>query len=136
MAIKVLGGMRQDDPDIDQVRKDLIQIVEASDEVELLVAARESLAQIGDPRFTGSEPIMVRIPPQMHGLPLSPREWKELKSSTLWPKAKTIRRLALTARVVDYGIFTKLNRRRKPQSYEFEIGKYPVTNLEYSQFSN
>jgi hypothetical protein len=62
-AIKALGQTRLDDQQIEAVRADLVQILDTSDEVDILVAARESLARIGDPRFGGPEPIMVRIPP-------------------------------------------------------------------------
>jgi energy-coupling factor transporter ATP-binding protein EcfA2 len=135
VAIKALGKMRQDDPDLVQVQQNLVQIVETSNDVELVVGARESLAQIGDPRFSANEPIMVRIPPQLHGFSSSPRVWKELKASSVWAKANIWQRMELVGRVMDRWFFTRLIWRRKSQNYEFEIGKYLVTNLEYSRFT-
>jgi hypothetical protein len=46
-AIKALGQTKADAPELEQVRADLVQIVETSSETEITVAAREALAQIG-----------------------------------------------------------------------------------------
>jgi hypothetical protein len=136
-AIRGLGQTRKSSTEIAVAQSDLLQIVDNSDDVETVVAARKSLAQIGDPRFTGSEPLMICVPPQLQAIPLSPRGWKELQASPAWGRNCRFRqRLDLILKVLDYLYFTHLVAfvQRRYRSTEFEIGKYPVTNIEYSRF--
>jgi len=77
-AIKALGHIKLNDKQIKDVREDLVKIVEVPNDVTLAIVARESLAQIGDPRFTSEEPILASIPQQTCSIPLSPKGWKEL----------------------------------------------------------
>lgn len=136
-AVKALGLIRPSDPLISQVQDDLVRLVEMPNDVALVIAAREALAQVGDPRFTGKEPVVVPIPLQTYAMPSSPKSWKELRTSPEWIKAKTLKqRFGLIERVLDYWVFTKLHPRRRqlPQKRAFEIGKYLVTNIEYAQF--
>ena len=136
-AIKALGQTRVDAPELEQVRTDLVHIVETFHETTITVAAREALARVGDPRFTGPEPLLVHVPQQPGKMPTLMREWKDLKASPEWKTTKSFkRRYYLLVRVIDYRLFTIWHtiRRRQLQNHEFEIGKYPVTNIEYSQF--
>ncbi|HLW03879.1 MAG TPA: SUMF1/EgtB/PvdO family nonheme iron enzyme [Ktedonobacterales bacterium] len=119
-AARVLGQARPDNPEIEEVRADLVQIVETPQEVELTVAARESLAQIGDPRFAGPEPQMIGIPPPP-------------TSFTAWPRPVPAKKLRARLVEVDYWHFHHIVIPRRVLK-AFEIGKYPVTNIEYSRF--
>ncbi len=136
-AVRSLGQTRANDPSIELVRDDLVQLVEVPGELEVMIAARESLAQIGDPRFIGKEPRLIRIPQQQTEIALSPRRWKDLKSSPEWKKAKALRqRLPLAGRLLDRILYTVLHGflRHQSSNRAFEIGKYPVTNIEYNRF--
>ena len=137
VTVKALGQTRTNAPELEEVRADLVRTVETATESEITVAAREALAQVGDPRFTGPEPTLVRVPTQTKNVPALMRTWKDLKASPAWMTTKSLsRRFAMLARVADYWLFTRwcALRRRQPHSQEFEIAKYPVTNIEYSRF--
>lgn len=97
-AIEVLGQTKGDDSELETVRADLLRIVETPNEVTLTVTARKSLAQVGDPRFIGLEPFLVRVQSPRILQPSLSRKYRRLLNN------------------------------------EFEIGKYPITNLEYSRF--
>src|SRR5438132_12731009 len=86
-AVRALGQTRANDPSIESVLDDLVQLVEVHGELEVMIAARESLAQIGDPRFIGKEPRLIRIPQQQTEIALSPRRWKDLKAYPEWENA-------------------------------------------------
>ena len=136
-VVNALGQTRVDALELEQVRTDLVQIVETSSENEITVAVREALAQVGDPRFVGPEPILVRVPKQPNRIGIPMRIWKDFKVS---PKWKMIKKFLLCfdvlRRVVDYWLFTMWCAiwRRQLQNHEFEISKYPITNIEYSRF--
>lgn len=136
-AINTLGQTRDEALELEQVRADLVQIVETPNETEIMVAAREALAQVDDPRFAGPEPILVHVPKQPAKVPELMREWKDVKASPEWKTTKTFnRRFRMLARVIDYWLFTRWHAiwRRQPKCHEFEIGKYLTTNTEYSRF--
>ncbi len=138
-AIRTLGHTREDDPEIEQVRDDLIRVLEANSEFEKMVAARESLAQVGDPRFLGPEPIMVQIPRHSLGEITSLNALRELIVPPEWRKADSLeQRLALVPRIIDFSLYVLWHviRRRETEVYldAFEISKYPITNVQYSRF--
>ena len=136
IAARALRHTKADDPQIEQARENLVELVETPNDVDIVVAARESLAQIGDPRFTGKEPRLVHIPQQSCSIPSSPKTWKELVASPKWTHANLLQKWPLITRVLDYKLFTKIHPLRKqlPQMHEFEIDKYLVTNIEYASF--
>ncbi|MFL5656632.1 MAG: SUMF1/EgtB/PvdO family nonheme iron enzyme, partial [Ktedonobacteraceae bacterium] len=136
-AIKSLGQTRANDPEIEAIREDLTKLLETPNEVEITVTAEEALAQIGDPRFTSLEPRMVRLKiPSFDGTrplkgrkkPILPLEWAAAKRNS--------NRFNFMIRRLDFFLWTNwyLIRKQPPQSHEFEIGKYPITNIEYDRF--
>ncbi len=136
-AIKALGETRADAPELDEVRADLVSLLETPQETTITRAAREALAQIGDPRFTGPEPLLVPVPAQPSHVPALMRTWKDLQASAAWKTAKGLRqRFNMVARIFDYWLFARWQalRHRPIHGYPFEIGKYPVTNIEYRRF--
>ena len=137
VVINALGQTRVEALELEQVCADLVQIVETSSENEITVAVREALAQVGDPKFVGPEPILVRVPKQPEKVGVPMWIWKDLKTSSKW---RTIKKIILCfdmlRRIVDYWLFTMWCAiwQRQLQNHEFEISKYPITNIEYSRF--
>jgi energy-coupling factor transporter ATP-binding protein EcfA2 len=132
-AVKALGHIKIDDPQIKNAQQDLVTLVETPNDVNLVIAAREALAQIGDPRFIGKEPILVSVPQQSLSISSSPKGWKELVVTPEWINAqKILQKFPLITRVFDYWVFTKVSPLRQKQA--FEISKYLVTNTEYARF--
>lgn len=102
-ATRALGQVKSNDPQIEDVQKDLVRLIETPNDVAIMIASRESLAQIGDPRFTSKEPVLVPIGQQLCSIPSSPKRWKELIASPEWVRAKKLRqKLPLLYRVLDY----------------------------------
>jgi energy-coupling factor transporter ATP-binding protein EcfA2 len=136
-AIKALGQTKSANPQIKDVQEDLVKLLETPNDVTLMIETREALAQIGDPRFTSKEPVLVSIPQQTARIASSPKGRKELLASPEWIGAKTLReRVSLIARVFDYWYFREFHHLRKklPDRHSFATSKYPVTNMEYARF--
>ena len=136
-AVKALGYTKPNDPQIKDVQEDLVKLVETPNNVSLLIAAREALAQIGDLRFTSKEPVLISIPQQSCTIPSSPKTWKELLVSPEWVGAKKLwQRILMIVKLFEYWMFCKFHplRQKLPQKQAFEIGKYLVTNIEYARF--
>ncbi len=136
-AIKALAQTKPADPQIKDVQEDLVELLETPNDVALMVATRETLAQIGDPRFTGKEPVVVAIPQQTGSIPSSPKRWKELLVSPEWLGAKKLRqKFSLLDRVFDYWCFMRFHplRQKLRHGHIFAMSKYPVTNIEYARF--
>jgi Sulfatase-modifying factor enzyme 1 len=112
-------------------------LVETPNEVEITVAAEESLAQIGDIRFTRLEPRTIRINIATLVGTASLKARIKTIISINWPVAKRISRWSdLVIRILDIlllGIWDYIFK-KPPLVQEFEIGKYPVTNIEYDRF--
>lgn len=137
-ATKALGHIRGESIDsLEQVRMDLLQMLGTSSETTLTIATREALAQVGDPRFLGPEPILVHVPPQPNIVPALMRTWKDLRYAPAWQvTTRVLDRLNILYRVIDYWLFTLwcILRKRRYYGYAFALGKYPVTNGEYQRF--
>jgi Sulfatase-modifying factor enzyme 1 len=135
-AIKALGRTKLNDVHIKDIREDLVNFVETPNDITLVIAAREALAQIGDPRFIGKEPILRLVSFHSNSIPLSPKSWKELVSSLEWTNSRKIwEKFSLMARVFDYWLFNNFHPlSKKSHQKSFEIGKYLITNIEYARF--
>ncbi|HZR41923.1 MAG TPA: SUMF1/EgtB/PvdO family nonheme iron enzyme [Ktedonobacteraceae bacterium] len=139
-VIKALGQTRTNDPEIESVKNDLLQLLDTVSEPEITVATRESLASVGDPRFSNIEPMLVRVHRPYPIVAASPKTWKELFASPEWQKDKKFTRrfelaYCFVTRPMDIWLFLTWNALwRRPQCADFEIGKYPITNLEYNRF--
>lgn len=138
-AVRALRWTAENDPQLDDIRTALLQTLQSANELDLTVAARESLAQIGDPRFIGPEPIMLPIPRHTLAELTSWAAIKELLTPPGWEEAANFRqRLALVGRSLDYLLFILwrvISRRTRIIRLDaFEMSKYPITNLEYSRF--
>lgn len=138
VAIQALGCIKGESMEsLEQVRADLLQMLETSSEPMLTIATREALAQVGDPRFLGPEPILVHVPPQPQTVPALMRTWKDLRHAPVWRTTTRLAdRLNMLGRVSDYWLFTLwcILRKRRYYGYAFALGKYPVTNDEYQRF--
>jgi formylglycine-generating enzyme required for sulfatase activity len=113
-AIRALGGLSPASGEIDHIRSLLVDLVDMDKSVEARVAASESLSKMGDPRFTRIEPLMVTV---------SAQDYTNL----------------LQYRPNDFfyriNVFFRIQMMKKSKfSDEFEISRYPITNLEYSKF--
>ena len=136
IAARALGQTKASDPQFERTQEVLVELVEISTDIDIAVAARESLSQIVDPRFMGKAPRLVHIPQQSNSLQSSPKSWKELFASPEWTNANLLQKWSLISGVLDYKLFVKISPYRKhlPQLHEFEIGKYLITNIEYASF--
>lgn len=136
-VIKALGQTRPGDVQYKEIQADLVQILETPQTPAVMIAVRQALAQLGDPRFTQKVPVMISVPLQTGSLTSSPKSWKELRTLPMWRASKKMRsRFAFISRVLDYQIFKRFHSRRRhlPERKPFALGKYPVTNVEYARF--
>ncbi len=136
-AIRILGGARENTLEMKTAKADLLQLIETSDEVSVVVAARESLTLIGDPRFEDLEPQMVSVPEQPQDSFRPPRNWKELRKSAIWAQSSQFEeRIELIIRMSRYMCFKQIfvPFQKRPSAKPFELGRYPVTNIEYGRF--
>jgi len=136
-VIKALGQVRPGDVQHKEIQADLVQILETPHAPPVMIAVRQALAQLGDPRFTQKAPVMISVPRQTGPLTASPKKWKELRASPAWKASKNLRsRLMFVGRVMDYRIFKMFHpqRRHLPERQPFALGRYPVTNVEYARF--
>ena len=60
-AINVLGQLNLNDAHLTEVQSDLVNVLETPNDAAIMIAAREALAQVGDPRFTGTPPLLFRF---------------------------------------------------------------------------
>ena len=151
-AIHALRGIHPSDAQLQEIKTLLVTITESSPSINVRVAAQETLSRIGDPRFESCAPIMVKIPayllrgikPDVFDLPCN---------SNLPNRLFLSRILAyINAFIFSAGGINKLETRffaqkiyiawreialgLKTYTDEFEVGRFPVTNFEYSRFIN
>lgn len=135
-AIRVLGRTRPTDPRLDDLRADLVLIVESPGDLPVRVLAREALAQVGDPRFIGPAPLTVPIP----SAPASFRQsWARFTALPASMRADRpwYRLLEFNRKVeflASHLLAVLLRLPRLTHARAFEIARYPVTNLEYARF--
>jgi len=134
-VIRALGKVRQDHPDIQRVREALVDILDNTTAVDVVVSVRESLAAVGDPRFLGIEPVMVEVPEQSID---SIRPGISMVQFGEPDEEGLLTRLGLFQRNLEHWIYIRWRMicARKTGSYveRFRISQYPVTNMEYHRF--
>ncbi len=133
-VLQALGQIRKDDPALADVQQAMVHILETSEDATITVPAREALAQIDDPRFSGTEPIMVHIPRLVPGTLGHIESAKNLFAFFQWKtRRQWAHALERSLSLWTYTRWQALWHRRQPYK-DFEIGMYPITNVEYSRF--
>ena len=126
----------------------MIALIEVSNDLSVTVAAKKTLSQIGDPRFTGKEPVVIPISLQSSQIISFSQHWGKIHASWKWTNTQKMRAMLLMPLIsiyyslfmlthfLDYWLFTRFHPLRQQFLHKrpFAMGKYLVTNIEYARF--
>lgn len=136
-SLNILQRLPLDDPQTQDVREELLSLLDRPHTVAAGCAIRETLARSDDAQAIQQEPEVIPVSRQICYRPAAPTQWHALLASTEWTMALYIEdRLALIGRVFDYWLFRTCHplRLALPQQSSFALSRYLVTNREYARF--
>jgi hypothetical protein len=135
-AIHALKGMSLTYREIENVRDQLVRILDLDFPIDVRIAARETLSRIGDPRFSNLEPVLLLVPAQPYTnikvMPISvfvKKLFSELRKENV-----DISELARYCSRHIYAFWRKKIFHTSNFTDAFYISRYPITNIEYSKF--